>query len=236
LDSIALNRLIRYHQNNALQNSGAAAKIAIDPPFPVAGNSRVELLWPTATFNRQRAEDPIHIEGGYAMNKDIYAVMRNRRSVRAYLDKPICEESLLRLGEAVNVAPTACNRQPFTFRVVLNAELRARIAEVYPQPWLQQAPAIVLAIGNREQAWKRPEGDSIVAVDAAIAMEHLVLAAAAEGLGTCWICAYDMARMNQAAGILAPWEVIAISPLGHPADPRPQPPRKPVAEIFQVIP
>jgi nitroreductase len=169
------------------------------------------------------------------MDKDIYAVMRRRRSVRAYQETPISEEALARLGEAVNLAPTACNRQPFTFRVVLNAEIRTRIAGIYPQPWLAQAPAIVLAIGNRDQAWKRPEGDSIVAVDAAIAMEHLVLAAAAEGLGTCWICAYDMARMNQAAGILPPWEVVAITPLGHPADPRPQPPRKPVAEVFQVI-
>ena len=170
------------------------------------------------------------------MDKDIYAVMRSRRSVRAYVDKPISEEALSRLGEAVNLAPTACNRQPFTFRVVLNAEIRDRIAGVYTQPWLRQAPAIVLAIGNRDQAWKRPEGDSIVAVDAAIAMEHLVLAAAAEGLGTCWICAYNMARMNHAAGILPPWEVIAISPLGHPDDRRPQPPRKPVSEIFQVVP
>jgi nitroreductase len=169
------------------------------------------------------------------MGMDIYGAMRARRSVRAYLDRPLDPAALARIGEAVNLAPTACNRQPFTFRVVLDAALRERIAGVYRQPWLRQAPAIVLAIGNRDQAWKRPEGESIVAVDVAIAMEHLVLAAASEGLGTCWICAYDMAQMNRAAGILAPWEVVAISPLGHPADDQPSPARKPLGEVFQVI-
>jgi len=169
------------------------------------------------------------------MSKDFFQVLRERRSVRAYLSKPIPPEALTLLGEAVSLAPTACNRQPFLFQVVLDANRRARIAEVYRQPWLRQAPAIVLAIGNPQQAWRRLEGDSIVAVDVAIAMEHLVLAAAALGLGTCWICAYERAAMNRAAGVQSPGEVIAISPLGYPADDKPAPPRKPLAEIFQVI-
>lgn len=170
------------------------------------------------------------------MSHDLYQVMRARRSVRAYSERAIDGQVFARLAEAVSLAPTACNRQPFLFQVVLNPARRERIAAVYPQPWLRQAPAIVLAIGNRAQAWQRPEGESIVAVDVAIAMEHLVLAATAEGLGTCWICAYDLVRMNAAAEVSHPQAVLAISPLGYPADDRPAPPRKPTETIFQVLP
>jgi len=166
---------------------------------------------------------------------EFYQVLRERRSIRAYQPDQIAPEILERIAEAVNLAPSACNKQPWSFRVVLNQEMRNKIGEVYTAEWLLQAPAIVVALGNRDEAWQRLEGKSIIDVDVAIAMEHLVLAAQAEGLATCWICAYDVARMNQALGILSPWEVVAISPLGKAAEEKAMPPRKTVEDIFKII-
>ena len=166
---------------------------------------------------------------------EFYDVVKARRSIRGYKADPIPEAALQRIAEAINLAPSACNRQPWRFEIVMNAEQCHRIAAIYPRPWLQEAPAIVLAIGNRETCWKRFDNRSIVEVDIAIAMEHMVLAATAEGLSTCWICAYDQAQMDETAGVAAPWEVVAISPLGYgntlPSDIR----RKATNETVKII-
>ncbi len=167
---------------------------------------------------------------------EFYDVIKKRRSVREYdPDKKIPKEALLRIGEAVRLAPSACNIQPWTFRVVFDIAARSRMAKVYKRDWFARAPAVVLAIGNREKAWKRLEGNSIIDIDIAIAMEHFILAATAEGLGTCWICAYDVEKMNKAAGIVAPWSVLAVSPLGYPDDNKTPPDKKPLDELFKVL-
>lgn len=166
---------------------------------------------------------------------EFYDVINKRRSIRGYKPDGIPDAALRRIAEAINLAPSACNRQPWRFQIVLNPEIRAAICDVYRQPWLQQAPAIVLALGNAELCWKRFEGTPIIDVDVAIAMEHMVLAATAEGLGTCWVCAYEKARMNLAAGVAAPWEVLAISPLGYAAVPPMEIVRKDVNETVNII-
>jgi nitroreductase len=166
---------------------------------------------------------------------EFYDVVRSRKSIRSYKDDSIGKDALKRIGEAVSLAPSACNIQPWCFRIILDREVRNSISSCYKNEWLKQAPAIVVAIGNKEAAWKRLEGSSIIDVDIGIAMEHLVLAATAEGLGTCWICAYDVARMNSVLGILPPWEVLAISPLGTAAE-NPQPrKRKPISDVFRIV-
>ncbi len=164
-----------------------------------------------------------------------YEVIKSRRSIRSYKSDPIPENALQRIGEAVQLAPSACNLQPWKFRIVLNPELRAKICAVYSSEWLAEAPAIVVALGNRDECWKRLEGQPIIDMDIGIAMEHLVLAAAAEGLGTCWICAYDVARMNRALNIMAPWSVYAISPLGCANTEPTKLMRKPLDEVFMVM-
>ena len=166
---------------------------------------------------------------------DFYDVVKNRKSIRAYKDEAVEKDALKRIGEAVNLAPSACNIQPWSFRIIMNREIRESICSCYKNEWLKKAPAIIVALGNRDAAWKRLDGSSIINVDLGIAMEHLVLAAAAEGLGTCWICAYDVSRMNSVLGILPPWEVLAISPLGKAAE-NPEPrKRKALPDVFRII-
>jgi nitroreductase len=166
---------------------------------------------------------------------DFNEVVNRRYSCRGYEPRPVEEARLQRILAAVQKAPSACNRQPYRFLVVTQAELRASISAVYPKPWLAQAPVIVVALGQREQAWKRLDGTSAHVIDTVIAMEHLVLAAANEGLATCWICAFDQVEMHRCLALGPEWDVVAITPLGHPADPGRGTPRKPIAEIVEFI-
>ena len=121
---------------------------------------------------------------------DFYEALNKRRSIRGYKPDAVPEDAIRRIGEAVRTAPTACNRQPCQILLVRNPEKRAALAKVYPQKWLAQAPIIAVLVGCESEAWKRLEGNTIIDVDAAIVMEHFMLAATAEGLGTCWICAF----------------------------------------------
>ena len=166
---------------------------------------------------------------------DFNKVISSRRSIRSYKTDPIPESALAQITETVQQAPSACNLQPWEFRIIFNDKIREAICRVYTQKWLAEAPAIVVALGNSATAWKRLDGSSIIDMDIGIAMEHLVLAAAAEGLGTCWICAYDVKNMNQALEITAPWNALAISPLGYPAQQPGDISRKPADEIVKVV-
>lgn len=166
---------------------------------------------------------------------EFYEVLRRRRSIRAYTADAIPEATLRRLGEAVRLAPSACNNQPVRFLFVTNPETRRRLCECYPRAWLANAPVLVVALGNRETAWRRFNGQSAHVIDASIAMEHLVLAAAAEDLGTCWICAFDQDAARQALRLPDCWEVVAMTPLGRPAgEPCPQT-RKDLDEIVERL-
>lgn len=167
---------------------------------------------------------------------DFYDVLKQRRSIRGFdPDRAIPEDSLQRIMQAVQCAPSACNRQPWRFEIVFNAGLRAAIGECYAKPWLLEAPAIVVGMADYSTCWQRLEGTPAAEIDMGIAMEHLVLSAAAEGLGTCWICAFEKAKLNKVMQVEEPWSVEAITPLGFGiAEPR-QLQYKTIDQLFKVV-
>ena len=99
---------------------------------------------------------------------EFYDVLRRRRSVRSYSSEPVPEKTLERLAEAIRLAPSACNNQPIRFLFSSEPEAKRRICACYPRAWLAQAPVIVVALGNRETAWRRFNGTSAHAIDASI--------------------------------------------------------------------
>lgn len=163
----------------------------------------------------------------------LYEAINARRSVRKYQSVPVEQEKLDRILEAVRLAPSACNLQPWRFVILKSREKRVRMKGIL-QDWALEAPLIIVALGNRRTAWQR-DGESIHQVDVAIAFEHLTLAAAAEGLGTCWICAFDRQAVVQTFGLGPEWEPVAVTPLGYADESRPRTPRKHIGEIVQVV-
>ncbi|MHC4592646.1 MAG: nitroreductase family protein [Planctomycetota bacterium] len=164
---------------------------------------------------------------------DFYEVVEQRRSVRAYRNDPVEEEKLERILNAVRLAPTAANRQPMQFYVIRDAALRARMLEAYSQKWFAEAPVIVCACARPGEAWQRVDGKNYADVDVTIAMDHLILAATAEGLGTCWIGAFKPDRLREVLDLPPELEPVALTPLGYPAAQPAPTPRKALDEIVE---
>jgi nitroreductase len=151
-------------------------------------------------------------------------VLSKRRSIRKYRDTPIPRESILKVLEAARVAPSAAHRQPWHFVVVQDEGKRRLLAG--SRGWAANAPAIIVAIGDPVASpnwWQN---------DVGIAFEHVVLAAADLGLGTCWMGSMVRdAEIKALLGIPENLRVVAISPLGVP-DEEPAPKeRKSLEEI-----
>ncbi len=147
--------------------------------------------------------------------------IRRRRSIRAYRPDPIPPEVEERLREALRLAPSACNNQPWRFLFVRHPARRSEVAAICrDQKWLADAPLLVVACGLPADAYPRMGGSgNSLDIDVAIAVDHLTLAATAEGLGTCWIGAFHEGRLKQCLGIPAAVKVVALTPVGYPTDP-----------------
>ncbi len=166
---------------------------------------------------------------------DLYEVIRTRRSIRAYKRNSVEEDKLQRILDAAKLAPSAANRQPVHFIVVKNEEVKQKLKGAYSQRWFFTAPIIICACAITDKAWKRNDGKEYVDVDVTIAMDHLILAAFAEGLGTCWIAAFKPDVVKEALNIPDNMEPLILTPLGYP-ETIPEPTyRKPLSEIVREI-
>jgi len=145
-------------------------------------------------------------------------LIRRRYSVREYRPTPPSEEALARILEAGRLAPTAANRQPFRIVVLHTAGRKDALGRVYSRPWFLQAPVVLCVCGVPGEAWVRKDGRSHLDVDAAIVMDHLILAATDEGLGTCWIANFDVDAAREVFEVRADEVPLLLTPLGHAAD------------------
>ena len=150
---------------------------------------------------------------------DIYEAIRTRRSVRAYRPYPIPEEVLTRVLEAARVAPSAGNRQPTRLILVTDAEARNKLAQSCGgQQFIAEAPVVVVACGrgmNLRSSTGKPE--LRVLIDGSIAVDHLTLAARAEGLGTCWIGVVGSEEVKRFLQLPQDTDIVGVTPLGYPA-------------------
>jgi nitroreductase len=143
---------------------------------------------------------------------------KKRISIRSYTPEAVSDEHLSAVLEAGRLAPTACNLQPFQFVVVRKKENLAALAACYPASWVAEAPVIIAICTMPSKAWKRSHHDNrcLVDVDAAIAADHMTLAAADLGLGTCWVGAFDPKAVRTVLGVPRTVEPLILLTLGHP--------------------
>jgi nitroreductase len=157
-----------------------------------------------------------------------------RYSVRAYKPDPVEEDKLQQVLQAARLAPTAANRQPFQLIVIHTAGREEELKRIYNRDWFVQPPLVICACGTPAQGWvRRQDSKNYSEVDVAIAMDHLILAAANLGLGTCWIAAFDPAAAREVLHLPDGVEPIAFTPLGYPADQLGSKKRKALSELVR---
>lgn len=143
-------------------------------------------------------------------------LIKKRYSVRDYLETPLGDEMIERVLEAGRFAPSACNKQPWKFIVIRDADSKKQLERVYPRPWFLQAPVIIAVCCDRNATWRRADGKDFGDIDIAIALDHMTLAAAEAGLGTCWIGNFNAAEAKKMLKLPQTIEPIAFTPLGFP--------------------
>lgn len=151
---------------------------------------------------------------------NFYELVQKRESVRDYDSKrPVDQEKLLRILDAGRLAPSAANRQPWKFVIISSQKILQNVKECYHKPWFKDAPHILVVIGNEDESWKRSfDGYNSIETDLTIAMDHIILAAAYEGVGTCWIANFDPLILQEVLNLGDNERVFAITPLGYPGE------------------
>ena len=157
-------------------------------------------------------------------------VVSKRRSVRKYKSDPVPNEDIEYVLEAARLAPSWANSQCWKFVVVTDPEVKEDLAKA-GNGWIAQAPVIITACADPSKPGTKGDQQYYM-LDVGIAMEHLILAAADRGLGTCWIGAFDEDIAKKALGVPDNIRVVASTPLGYPdQDPAPKP-RRSLEEIM----
>jgi nitroreductase len=150
---------------------------------------------------------------------DIYELIRTRKSVRSYQNRSVEQEKLDRLMEAARMAPSASNRQEWRFVVVTDPEQREKLAAAASNQRFVAEAAVVIACCAKSDGHIMKCGLPSYPIDVSIAIDHITLAATAEGLGTCWIGAFDQEAVKKLLGIPDEVKVVQLLTLGYPVDP-----------------
>jgi nitroreductase len=163
---------------------------------------------------------------------DVHEAIRRRFSVRAYRDAFVEDDKLARVLDAGRLAPSARNRQPWTFVVVRDPARRARLAELSAQTFLAEAPVVLAVVGDSPGYVMHCDVPADP-VDCAIAIDHITLAAVAEGLGTCWVGHFPQDACRELLAVPDSAKIVALVALGYPAASLPGKSRKPLEQVVR---
>jgi len=142
----------------------------------------------------------------------------NRYSLRSYDPYKVPPREIIdRILESALLAPSACNKQPWRFLLLMSHKALEAARAAYTRDWFMDAPCILAVTGKKTDAWTRPyDGFNSLETDISIACTYVVLAAAEEGLGTCWIANFDPSVVKEGLGLAEDEIVLALTPLGYP--------------------
>ncbi len=157
---------------------------------------------------------------------DLMEVIRTRRSVRKYQDKPIAKELLETIVDAGRLAATARNEQPWKFIVVTDPQLKAQVAAATDHGKFIAQAAAMIAVFCKDCKYFLEDGSA--------ATQNILLAAHGLGIGSCWIAGDKKDYAPEVADILgvpAGFRLISLVALGYPAE-QPQKAKRPLSEVL----
>jgi nitroreductase len=147
---------------------------------------------------------------------DILEFIKSRRSIRKFLDQPVDNEHLTKILEAARWAPSAGNCQPWRFIVVTERKKIRHFDPFFHQPWVMNAPAIIVVLASPEDSYKRYGPNSTWFIqDCAAATENMLLMAHGLGLGAVWVGAFSKEAVREALDVDPRYEIFGLVCLGH---------------------
>ncbi|MCR4428352.1 MAG: nitroreductase family protein [Caldiserica bacterium] len=173
------------------------------------------------------------------VSKGAFEVILNRRSIRSFKGDPVPDEFLQKILIAAQMAPSAGNRQPWHFFVVRNQELKDRLAvAAFGQDFLSQAPIVIVVCADPERSESRygERGRSLYSIqDTASAVMNMWITAVELGLASCWVGAFDEAKVRDSLSLPSQLRPVAMLPIGFPGERGVKTPRRPLEEIVTFL-
>lgn len=147
---------------------------------------------------------------------DFLELAKKRFSARSYKSDRVEPDKINYVVECARLAPSAVNYQPWHFMVIISEEQKQKVQQCYNRDWFAQAPVYIAICVDKSKAWVRKSDNKNHAdIDAAIATEHICLAATEIGLGSCWVCNFDLDLFRTNFQLPADKYPVAIISLGY---------------------
>jgi nitroreductase len=167
---------------------------------------------------------------------DIFELIKTRRSIRSFdSSKPVNDETIKKILEAGIWAPSAGNTQCWRFFVIRNEKIKGRLAvEAGHQPFIAEAPVVIVVTADLDYIEKSYGGRgryTYALQDTAAAIQNILLAVTALGLGCCWVGAFLEEKAAKILELPQNLRPLAMLPIGHPAEKPAAPPRRKVEEV-----
>ena len=153
-----------------------------------------------------------------AFGMDLHEAIKGRKSCRAFLGRPVPDEALQRVLNAARLAVSVENQQPWRFIVVRDEEKKRKLSQAVTKGnFLNSAPLVIVALGMEEASPALVGGYMLsYPLDVAASIQNFLLAATADGLGTCWCTDFKEDRIKELFGIPEGTRVVGVLPLGYP--------------------
>ena len=152
---------------------------------------------------------------------DFYEVIKKRRSHRFYTADMPSDKQIERIINAARLAPTWANMQGMEYVVVKNPDLVKAVWEAIDQKnKFVKAPIFIVGLITESKSGINHSGEKYYSVDFGICFEHLILAATAEQLATCWIGYFNESKIKKILDIPKKYRILGITPLGYPIKPK----------------
>jgi len=153
--------------------------------------------------------------------------MYSRRSIRKFTDEPVSEELLFKILEAGRLSPSATNTQPWHFIVARDRKEKEACTFGGFNRFAVDASFVVVGVYNKSEAVM----ERYSLMDVTIALQSMVIAGWAQGVGSCWMGAFDENNLRKTINLPADARIVGAIAFGMPAETPKQPPKKTLDEI-----
>lgn len=171
---------------------------------------------------------------------DVFEAIRTRRSIRRYKSDPVSDEDIAKILEAAHWAPSAANLQPWEFIIVKDSIIKREIQTLveenrietintrgepwktgfskYTTEWISNAPIHIIVCADPAKTAPHVFGDETYKYATGAAIQNLMLAAHAIGLGSCWLTMFNKNKLKELLKIPKEIDVIGVITVGYPVE------------------